>query len=226
MRNWDVNFPTIKKQILDRYNPDVYISSYIYSKLYWDSDKEAVDLERVLVKYNPQKYIFREEETCPIIEFEDNNTESLGREYSIRQLYGWYTHKLALSLLDFKNYDIIIKLRPDVAISGFKIDKQNDIVIPEWKYHPGPCEANDSYVDYIAYGTPNAIKGYFELFDKLQEMQNNNVDISLGETLLKIYLDRYVTTDVYKDDRIDWISIGSDKWASEKGKIFPPNLVK
>lgn len=225
MRNWSNNFYSIEKEILNPYSPDIFISSYTYSKFFWNSNSEVIDFNLILKKYNPKKYIFRESETCPNIKFQDNGSETLGRDYSIRQLYGWYTHKLALKLLNFEEYDIVIKLRPDVAISGFKIDKKNDIIIPEWKYHPGPCEAKNSYVDYIAYGNSTAMKGYFQIFDKLEEMHNSGIDISLGETLLKNYLDKYVTNDVYKDDRIDWISYESDKWASEKGKIFPPNLI-
>ena len=226
MRNWEYNFPFIKNQILSPYHPDVYITSYTYSKFYFNSISEQVNIQKVLDTYKPKSYIFREEETCPEIKFEDNSSESIGREYSYRQLYGWYTHKLALDLFNFDDYDIVVKLRTDVAISGFLIDKKNNIVLPSWKYHPGPCDPNKAYVDYIAYGAPKYMRGYFSLFDKLEEMHHNKIDISLGETLLKKYIECYVTPDVYEDERIDWILRG-EQWASEKGNYLPiiPNTL-
>lgn len=220
MRNWESNFPMIKKEILDVYNPDIYITSYTYSKWYWTSEPEQIDVQKVLNAYKPKNYIFRDKETCPIIEFRDNHNESLERDYSIRQLYGWYTHKMALSLFDFNDYDIIIKLRTDVGTSGFKINKRKNLVVPKWKYHPGPCSPNNAYVDYIAYGNAKMMKGYFSLYDKIEEMHHNKIDISLGETLLKDYLDNYVTKEVYQDDSFDWI-LRDGMWASEKEKMFP-----
>lgn len=220
MRNWENNYPRVKKEILDCYGPDVYISSYTYSKWTWNSSPKKVNIEKVLEKYNPKKYIFRNKETCPEIDFRDNGSESIGREYSYRQLYGWYTHKLALDLFEFDEYDIIIKLRTDVATSGLKLDKENILVIPSWKYHPGPCEPHEAYVDYVAYGPPKYMKKYFNLFEKLEEMHHKKIDISFGETLLKNYIDTYVTDNVHQDDRIDWI-LRNEMWASIKGKYCP-----
>lgn len=228
MRNWEDNLQYIRKQILETYDVDVYISSYNYSKWFWNSDSEKVDIQKIIDVYNPKKFIFRSEETCPSINFKENNSESLGREYSYRQLYGWYTHRLALDLFNFDAYNIIIKLRTDVGFSNLNLDVKNKLVIPAWKYHPGPCSPEESYVDYLAYGPPKYMKGYFQLFDKLELMQNNQVDISLGETLLKHYIDTYVTKNVYEDPRIDWILRG-EMWASEKSKYFPiksPTIVK
>lgn len=220
MRNWEYNYPMVKEQILDQYNPDVYITSYTYSKNYWINNPEEVDVQKVIDTYNPKNYIFRESETCPEINFIDNGSESIGRNYSILQTYGWYTQKLVLNLFNFDDYDIIIKLRTDIGLSNFKIIQSKPLVIPEWKYHPGPCKASQAYVDYFAYGNPKMMKGYFSLYDKLEEMNRMGIDVSLGETLLKNYIDTYVTDEVYKDTEVDWILRG-DRWASQLGTIFP-----
>jgi hypothetical protein len=223
MRNWEFNYPTIKREIIDEYNPDIYITSYTYSKNYWINDPEKVDIEKVIYTYKPKNYIFRERETCPEINFINNGSESIGRNYSILQMYGWYTHKLAIDLFNFEDYDIIIKLRPDIGLSNFKIIKSKPLVIPAWRYHPGPCKATKAYVDYFAYGNSQIMKKYFSLYDKLQEMNHHEIDVSLGETLLKNYIDTYVTDEVYKDEEVDWILRG-ERWASELGKIFPLHL--
>jgi hypothetical protein len=213
MRNWEYNFPTIQNEIINRYNPDVYISSYTYSKMYWNTDSEEVDIQKVIDAHKPKNYIFRKEETCPHINFQDNGSESIGREYSILQMHGWYTHKLALDLFNFEDYDIIIKLRTDIGLSNFKIIESKPLVIPAWKYHPGPCKASQAYVDYFAYGNHELMKKYFCLYDKLEEMHHHGIDISLGETLLKNYIDTYVTENVYQDSEVDWILRGT-RWAS------------
>jgi hypothetical protein len=221
MRNWKNNIDSVFSNIILPYCPDVYISSYSYSKMYWNSDPISVDLNEVIKTYDPKNYIFREKETCPKFNFKSNRKECIGREYSIRQLYGWYTNYLALNLFDFDNYDIIIKLRTDISIKNFKIISTKPLVIPDWKYYPGPCSPRESYVDYIAYGNSKYMKEYFNLYYKIQEMHDKNIaDISLGETLLKEYLDYYVTKDVFLDKDTDW-NIRGEMWASEKAVIFP-----
>jgi len=220
MRNWEDNLPSIQHEIINQYNPDVYISSYTYSKMFWNSNSEEVDIQKVIDVYKPKNYIFRTEENCPSINFQDNNSESIGREYSIRQLYGWYTHNLVLDLFDFSNYDIIIKLRTDIGLSNFKIIYSDNLTIPAWKYHPGPCNAIESYVDYLAYGNAKIMQGYFGLYNKLEEMHHQGIDISLGETLLKKYINTYVTQNVYEDQEVDWILRG-ERWASDIAKVFP-----
>jgi hypothetical protein len=221
MRNWKQNIDNIFLNIINPYSPDIYISSYTHSKLYWNSNPIPVNCDEIIEIYKPVNYIFRENESCPKFDFKSNRKECIGREYSIRQLYGWYTNYLALNLFDFDNYDIIIKLRTDVSIRNFKIIPQKPLVIPDWKYHPGPCSPKDSYIDYIAYGNSKYMKEYFNLYSKIQEMHDKNIaDISLGETLLKEYLDYYVTKDVFLDKDIDW-NIRGEMWASERRVIFP-----
>lgn len=221
MRNWKDNISNIFSNIIDPYSPDVYISSYTFSKLYWNSDPISVNCNEIIETYNPKNYIFRNENSSLNFNFKQNKKECIGREYSLRQLYGWYTNYLALNLFNFDDYDVIIKLRTDVSIYNFKIIPQKPLVIPAWKYHPGPCLAKHSYVDYIAYGNSDCMKGYFNLYSKMQEMYDNDIaDISLGETLLKDYLDNYVTKDVLLDQKIDW-NVRGGKKASELAEIFP-----
>jgi len=221
MRNWKENIDSIFSNIIFPYNPDVYISSYTYSKLYWNSESIPIDHEEVIKIYNPKNYIFRDKETCPEFNFKENRRECIGRNYSIRQLCEWHTNYLILKLFNFDEYDVIIKLRTDISIKNFSIIHNYSLVIPDWKYHPGPCSPKESYVDYIAYGDSKHMKGYLNLYSKMQEMHDKNIaDISLGETLLKEYLNYYVTKEVFLDKNVDW-NLRGEMWASERAKIFP-----
>jgi hypothetical protein len=229
MRNWDFNFQYIKKEILDKYNPDVYISSYTYSKTYWHSDPEEIDITKVIDVLKPKNFLFRDRETCPKFKFKDQGRECIGREYSYRQLYGWYTNFLSLSLFNPQEYDIIIKLRTDIALKNFTIISNAKIVIPAWKIHPGPCEPNVSLIDYFAYGNSKCMKKYFKLYCKMQEMHNNDTgDISLGETLLKDYMSQYIGIDkLVFDYKTDW-NLRGEIWETDKVKKLQkiaPHLV-
>lgn len=221
MRNWEYNYSFIKKEILNEYNPDVYITSYNYSKFYYHSHPEDIDTNKVIKIYNPKNFIFRKEETCPPFNFRSNRKECIGREYSYRQLYGWYTNYLALNLFNFNDYDIIIKLRTDIALKNFNINFNKNFVIPQWKIHPGPCEPEDSLIDYFAYGDSRNMKKYFELYSKMQEMHDNNTaDISLGETLLKDYVENYIGLENLSFDyETDW-NLRGEIWETDKVKEF------
>ena len=228
MRNWDFNYPFIKKEILDTYDPDVYISSYTYSQFYTHPENKSsdvpIDIEKVVDTYKPTKYLFRDNETCPPFRFKLEGKEMLGRPYSLRQIWGWYTNYLALDLCDVDNYDYIIKLRTDIALRNFRLDKKYPFVIPAWKIHPGPCEPQDSVIDYFAYGTPKYMKKYLELYTKMQEMHQSGIaDISLGETLLKDYIDHYIGGDnLYFDFVTDW-NLRGEMWETDRVLEFKNN---
>ena len=230
MRNWEENYSSVKKEILDKYHPDVYISSYTYSRMYMDqNDRVEINPKKVIKEYQPKNYLFREFEDCPGIIFTENGSERFSRDYSVRQLLGWWTHLLAFNLFNFDDYDIIIKLRTDVAIANFKLHNTrfDELVLPAWKFHPGPVSPEEAYVDHIAYGNPFVMAGYFRLFEKMQEMHQKYIDISCGETLLKVYIQKYVTSNVHEDKDVDWKGRGG-YWASEKATMFPitPTTVK
>jgi hypothetical protein len=224
LRNWDFNYPYIKKEILDKYNPDVYITSYTYSRHYWHSDPEFVDVSKSIEIYKPKNYIFREVETCPSFNFKENGRERIGREYSIQQLQGWHTNYLALTLFNPDDYDIIIKLRTDIALKNFNINSDFELVVPGWKVHPGPCQPSEALVDYFAYGNSECMKKYFELHSKMQEMYDKDIaDISLGETLLKDYVDHFIGIERIRFDlETDW-NLRGEIWETDKVQLYREN---
>lgn len=222
MRNWEKHFPNIKENIISKYSADVYITSYNYSELYKGSGIIQVDTNEVVKKYQPKNYLFRDKETLPEFKFKDNGLERHGREWSYRILKQWYNIYLALDLFDPEDYDVVIKCRSDFSTKNFNIKSNKDIVIPAWRYHPGPCEPSESYIDYFVYGNGIYIKKYFKLYEKMKELHDNDWgDISFGEILIKSYIDRYIGAEHITYDRdMDWL-MRDESWASEKGKIFP-----
>ena len=69
------------------------------------------------------------------------------------------------------------------------------------------------------------------LYEKIQEMHDNDWgDVSLGETLIKSYLDRYVGKEnISFDYDMDW-KLRNEIWASEYRKLYeigdPEKLIK
>ena len=222
MRNWEKHLPNIKENIVDKYSADVYITSYSYSELFKGSGLINVDKDKLIKEYQPKNYIFRDKETLPEFDFKDNGLERNGREWSYRILKQWYTIYLALDLFDPEDYDVVIKCRSDFSTKNFNIKPDKDLVIPAWKYHPGPCEPNESYIDYFVHGNGTYMKKYFKTYEKLKELHDNDWgDISLGETIIKSYIDRYIGAEhVTYDYDMDWL-MRDEIWASEKAELFP-----
>ena len=230
MRNWEKHLPNIKSNIIDKYSADVYITSYNYSELYMGSGVVDVDTDSLIREYQPKNYLFRDKETLPEFEFKSDGLEMNGREWSYRILKQWYCIYLGLSLFDPEDYDVVVKCRSDFSTKNFNI-KDGDIVIPAWKVHPGPCEPEDSYVDYFAHGKGYWMKKYFKFYEKIKEMHDNDWgDVSLGETLIKSYIDRYIGKDHIKFDYdMDWM-LRNEMWASDYRRLFeigdPDKLLK
>lgn len=222
MRNWEIHFPYIQENIIQKYDADVFITSYSYSQEHWRSGITNIDIQKVLNAYNPKNYIFRDQENCPPFCFKENGREQMLREWSERQLKGWYTNYLSLSLFDFDDYDIIIKSRTDLGVKNLNIQADKNLVIPAWKFHPGPCEVNESYIDYFAYGNSKYMKKYFELHSKMQELHDKDLaDISLGETLIFDYIQNYIGHEnITLDTEIDWLLREATMWASELNELY------
>ena len=221
MRNWEDHFPNIQKNIIKRYNTDVYISSYNYSELYMGSGIMQIDTKKVIDTYKPKTYIFRDTETLPSFNFKENGLEINGREWSYRILRQWYTNYLGLRLFNPTNYDIVIKCRADFSIKNFHLQTNKDLVLPMWKVHPGPCNPEDSYVDYFAYGNGYWMKKYLKLYERTKEMHDNDWgDVSLGETLIKSYIDNYIGSEhITLDYDMDW-KMRDEPWMSEIQSLY------
>lgn len=221
MRNWEKHFHNIHKNIIQKYSCDTFISSYSYSELYMNSGIVSIDVDSIISKYKPKNYIFRDVETLPEFKFKIDGLEINGREWSYRILRQWYANYLSLRLFDPMNYDVVIKCRSDFSVKNFNIQSDKDLVIPAWKVHPGPCEPEDSYIDYFAHGNGYWMKKYFKLYTRIKEMHDNDWgDVSLGETLIKSYIDRYIGSEhIILDYDMDWM-MRDEPWMSEVQKIY------
>lgn len=224
MRNWEDHYPIIKKNVIDKYNPSVFISSYDHSQHSVGKEIVPIDVEKVIEAYKPKNYIFRDQSKVEYFDLVDGKKETIGREWSERTVRSWHTTYQALKLLKPAVYDVIIRFRSDLSVENFEIDPSKNLVLPAHKVHPGPCEPEDSFIEHFAYGKPEYMKKYLSMYKKLESLHHENYDISIGEVILKDYIEKYIGLEnVTLDYNVDWRT-RDELWASEVQKIYLENM--
>lgn len=202
-RNVAETYPYTKGRILDRYNPDVFISTWNFSDEIKSSLRpETIDLENSLtleeVKeiFNPKKFV-SDSYTDPSIQEKIlranlylEKTPDTGEINGVSVFSMWYKiwHSLSLMLLYEKEsgtkYDYIIKSRFDLKfLNPLPLPKGcSDILIP-----PG-YDWRGGTNDLFAFGTRESMIYYCSLFDSLEKyISEDNVNFH-PETLLNHHL--------------------------------------
>ena len=121
-----------------------------------------------------------------------------GRQYALAEYdYGtddywvnriidqWHTVKKGFELIkDPEQYDLIFRLRYDTRVTHVNLLTDKDIVVP----HPHPYEHLYAMRDHLAYGTPEGMRKYCNIYDHAEEMFINNINLR-AEGLLHYYLE-------------------------------------
>lgn len=220
MRDWETCFPIIKKEILNKYDPDVYISSFDHNLdnirqyehdgiEYIDNrehETESIDIKKVLDCYNPKKYIFRINNYELDFQFNNIVTERIPREWAKRNIQSWETVYHSLQIIDLNEYDIIIRTRPDISIRNLNLIQNENLVFPDLCIDPGPCTINEGLHPNFVYGNPKYMKKYLEIYTKLQDMHSKGMtDISVKEMTLRDYVNNYIGIEnIAIDENIEW----------------------
>lgn len=196
-------FPSIKEQILDRYNADVFISTWNpegdfhnYVPVPTRVIQDSFTFDQVIKAYKPKS-----------IKSEDFDSEKIkqlitkaweldaygpmnGETNSASILCMWYKISSALSLMqeyelscDFK-YDYVIKGRFDIQIhDDLEIGKNSSYAnIP-----PG-FDWRGGYNDILAWGSRDAMVHYCSLFHRIEDYVRNHGIFFHPETMLKHHL--------------------------------------
>lgn len=184
-RNSYKEYETIKKNLIDRYNADVFIY-YTYK------DNIEVDISNLINLYNPVNIEFEEypdkindlvQSVSHIEKAPESNTSSI--------FYMWYGIMKANELKqkyenhNSFNYDLVVRCRFDTEIINPVVlkDLPNSIFIPigsDWR---------GGYNDLFAYGKSNSMNYYTSLFNNLP-MWIQESNFIHPERLLKYHLDK------------------------------------
>lgn len=191
MRNADEVFPKFKTNLLDRYDIDVFISTWDSPNVY-DSVKlfnpTAVDIENYEAEFADRfKYIVKDDE------WKLETNANLVSACSM-----WYKTMRVESLLDYRKrwfgdvYDVVIKTRPDILI-----EEPIELIMPSANtiYIPKGWDWSEGIGDLMAYGDDKVMKDYCTLFYDFKAVIGNMDKIN-PERILKSYLDYYVVDDL------------------------------
>ena len=163
-------FPSLKTNILDHFNSDIYIHSYKS-----DCSNEVIDL------YNPKKIVLEDENDCiKICTFPYKTFSYIPNP--MNQYHMWRKRKLCFDLIE-EEYDLLIQTRFDCKyLSSLKIEEIN----PNQYNIPSGGNYEGGIFDMFCISSQKNMKYYFSLFDFLEEYTKE--ELFHSERLLKKHL--------------------------------------
>ncbi len=226
LRSIKETYDILKQYLLDKYDIDIYIHMTISNDPKYMNNKITIDELYNLLK--PKHIIVSNNYNLHPTQ-EINNL--------LNQNYKYYLlnhHRKLIEKAENINYDLVLKIRPDVylqqPICFDKIDS-NTVYIPRDSKidHIKLQKISDKYIcDIIAYGTPTSIDHYFTFYEYIQGLIASYGYVN--ETLLYHYLDEQSITYKYVDieyivilSLCNTIAITGD---SGSGKTTISNIIK
>lgn len=210
-RTYKIAYKSIKKQLLDRYDVDVYLSTWSVDNAGrakgtadW-AEPMPLDLNGLIDTFNPVKvhvedhdnfYANRfpnidiESSTRPDDVFKVNAHAAAHGSFWIERLRDqWYMVKKGWELIENPNqYDCIVRLRLDTYLDDITLTTDN-LVTPN---RPVDGIERGAVCDLMAYGPPAHMERYCKLFDYFEPMYiNDNVNIVHADEVLGVYLKKY-----------------------------------
>lgn len=191
LRNAKDCFDSIKNNLIDVYNADVFLST-------WNTDEsDDITIDELIKMYSP-KSIDVEEYSNEISDlFSERVKPFMNNTYGIetRPLFVFLMYykmmrvnrlKESYEGLIGKKYDIVIRSRFDL-----KVDSKIDFIIPSKNeiYIPKGWDWRDGYNDLFAIGNSYSMDYYSNLYFSLLNMLNKG-HVLHPELLLKSHLDR------------------------------------
>lgn len=190
------NFESIKKFILERYDTDVYFSTWnktqsqIGSELLSSNNDKIIELyKNYLKEYTIVDFDFYQEHRKNILflDREDDvfkvNKRAIehGSFWVERLRDQWYLVNLAEKLV-YEKYDFVIRLRFDIKLHQFELLDKEFVIPPPHPINP--------YTDHLAYGSQEVMHKYCSLYYRIENLYTEyNVDISFAELMLKYYME-------------------------------------
>lgn len=211
VRSYLSNFNSLKVNIIDKYNTDIYISTWnktqsiinsgyddydinSFINIYSDKLKDYIILD--IDKYYADKINITFQSRSDDVFKINNRAIEHGSRWVERLRDQWYIVNNGFNLIS-NNYDYIIRTRFDVLINNFNL-LPIDFVIPA----PHPINV---YNDHFAYGNYDNMKIYCDLYSNIEKLYiDYNIDISNAEYMLKFYIENYHKINTYIDSTIKY----------------------
>ena len=181
LRDWKLTWPTIKENIIDIYNADVF---FCYG---WEAPE--IDEVEFVSTFNPTDYWYGNfpshlTPTINGLETKDKHPETNVNSF-VKGLWGIYQANVLKSKFEKQNgfkYNFVVRCRPDLYIEQPLELKRDGVNIPiGWDHRGG-------YNDTFAYGDSESMDWYANLYNRLWSFSNGLLKVH-PETNLKHNLD-------------------------------------
>ena len=196
-------FPSIKEKILDRFNPDVFISCWNPDgEFSWTTSRstenlvDSLSINEIIQMYKP-KSIKSEDFNSPIIEKVIEKAWNLdvygpmtGETNPVSIFCMWYKIRSAFDLME--QYELSVGEDYDLVIKGrFDINLHDDLVIPENLENisiPPGFDWRGGINDILAYGGRKSMGHYCKMYEVIEPYIIYDGIFFHPETLLKHHL--------------------------------------
>ena len=191
IRNAKESFSSIKSNILDAYETDVYINTWLPENQTASTWGYVVEndcsIDELISQYKPKKILV--EDFDKKRESIDPFFSGISSEFPETRVpvifYMHYKNKGAFNLIDNpEEYDFIIKSRMDLVFENFPDLKSLD---PRKMYVPYGSNWRGGIGDLMAFSNCENMKHYFSLYDKIPDYVKEGCPVH-PETILKYHL--------------------------------------
>jgi hypothetical protein len=197
-------FPTLQEQIIDRYDADVFIDTWVPDSQVLDHRGQLISdnlsTQQVLSLYKPKLAMFEDFNSSPIFsrikEYKiENRTAYDGSHawetkvenifYMYYKVWRCFLHMAHYEAMNNFRYDRVIRMRFDLRFESFPlIDVQPGAV-----YVPAGFDHRGGINDLLSLGTRETMEKVCDLFTKLVEYSNSNVGFH-PESILRTHMDK------------------------------------
>lgn len=175
----------LKNNLIDKFPIDIYYSTWSLQE-----DLSQTDSDYLNKLYNPKKFIvINQPSQNLILKKKDKDIFLTNRRAAEHGIY-WadrLSRQWTLIHEGFKlipnNYDFIVRMRFDLLLHKFDTHSllENSI------YFPSDIGGWD-FTDHMAYGTFDSMKIYSELVNNIQNLYDNDIDITHAVDMPKTFL--------------------------------------
>jgi hypothetical protein len=223
-RDYNKTFDSLKKNVLDKYDCDIYFNTWDISEPSPDrtlgrsfnisprklnSESLISTYKQYIKNYNiedSESYIKNRFNNIPFSDRDDDVFKTNERaiyhgSYWVERLRDqWWMIKKGWNLIENPyQYNAIFRTRFDLQINHIEFKKAK-FVVPKSEVEFYKIGTNWS--DHMAYGEPDSMEKYCHMFDHIESMYNDyNIDISHAELMSEFYMRQYKNkSEVF----IDW----------------------
>ena len=181
LRSFKNNIETLKENLLNLYDVDIYIHITNSNENKYINNTISIDEINSLLK--PKLIIFTDN-----IKFENDYNDLYNQNF---KFYILNQKRLEIEKIENIKYDVVMKIRPDIYLQEkiiFEMEEDVIYIPKDNKIDKNKLKTiSDNYIcDIIAYGSPNIMNKYFDMYNHLDLLIAKYGNIN--ETILYHYL--------------------------------------